>query len=259
MWRSAYPTTWHQRFAQHIVRRERAANNLVSIEIEAAERSLARLQLAAGVRGAEEDMEHMELSDCHSQNESTSMVEASWAKSVSFAGGYHPEDRDPMRCGTPAALRTDICGYLADDESEAPRALRVNTQYSRSPDVSLPHLNTPAPTPELLQSPVYPLRALNPSEVWEEEAIAAPILYAPVPLRPLINPEILLLGYYEESLLGQDPTSSSFAEGSLERNMDRRTERIRGLLDDLNKIHDDIDSFLKHRRALLRENGEQVS
>lgn len=252
MWRSGAPTTWQQRFAQHVVKRERVENNKVQLEIEAAERSLARLQLAVRASGAEYGDEDLEVSDCLSQDEST-IVSAGWGSSISFAGRYHPEHRDPMRRGTPAVMPTISDGYLADDEREVPRTLRRTTRCSGNSDVSLPYLAPTPPTPELLQSPVYALRALNPSEVWDEEATVVPIIYAPVPLRPLIQPELLLVGY-EESHLGQDSNSSSTAERYPEGNTDPRIKRIGGLLDDLNKIHDDLTSFLENRRAFFQDN-----
>lgn len=243
MWRSAGPTTWQQRAAQHIVKREQIENNMVQLQIEAAEQSLARLQLAAVPQGVEHDDEVSEVSDCVSQSESASL-EASRGNSISFSSGYHPENRGPMRCGTPAPapLSTDADGYLADDETEMPRALRRQSRCS-SISSNVSRLTPLLPTPSPLQSPVHFPRPLKPSEVWDEEAPVEPI-HAPVPLRPLIKPELLLVGYYEEPHNGSD---STFSKTLAQRTMDQRLERIFVLLDDLKKIHSDLDSFLEHR------------
>ncbi|KAI7779850.1 hypothetical protein LA080_000264 [Diaporthe eres] len=241
MWRNAVSTTWQQRAAQHIVKREQIENNMVQLQIEAAEQSLARLQLAAAPQGVEHEDEGSEVSDCVSQSGPNSM-EASWGNSVSFSGDYHPQDRQPMRHGTPAALPTDANGYLADDEGETTRALRRKTRGSASPS-NVSCLTLLLPTPSPLQSPALSPRPLKPSEVWDEEAPGEPI-YAPVPLRPLIKPELLLVGYFEEPHMGSD---STFLKNSGARTMDQRLERISGLLDDLKKIHKDLHSFLGHR------------
>lgn len=241
MWRNAVPTTWQQKASQHIVKREQIENNMVQLQIEAAEQSLARLQLAAAPHGVEHEDEESEVSDCVSQSGLNSMMEASWGNSVSFSGDYHPEDRQPIRRGTPTALPTDANGYLADDEGETPRALRRKTRGSPSPS-NVSCLTLLLPTPSPLQSPVLFPRPLKPSEVWDE-APAEPI-YAPVPLRPLIKPELLLVGYFEEPNTSSDPT---FLKNSRARTMDQRLERLFGLLDDLKKIHKDLDSFLGHR------------
>lgn len=243
MWRSAGPTTWQQRAAQHIVKREQIENNMVQLQIEAAEQSLARLQLAAVPQGVEHDDEVSEVSDCVSQSESASL-EASRGNSISFSSGYHPENRGAMRCGTPAPapLSTDADGYLADDETEMPRALRRQSRCS-SISSNVSRLTPLLPTPSPLQSPVHFPRPLKPSEVWDEGAPVEPI-HAPVPLRPLIKPELLLVGYYEEPHNGSD---STFSKTLPQRTMDQRLERIFVLLDDLKKIHSDLDSFLEHR------------
>lgn len=244
MWRNAGPTTWQQRAAQHIVKREQIENNRMQLQIEATEQTLARLQLMARPHDVEHEDEVSEVSDCISENELASMVETSWGNSVSFSGRYHPEDNRPMRPGTPAALPTDANGYLADDEREAPRTLRRKTRCSASSSkISFPCPTPLPPTPEPLQSPVPFPRPLKPSEVWDEEA-PLQLIYAPVPLRPLIKPELLLVGYYKEPHNGSD---SAFSKRSAARTMDQRLERIFGLLDDLKKIHKDLDSFLEHR------------
>lgn len=241
MWRNAVPTTWQQRAAQHIVKREQIENTMVQLQIEAAEQSLARLQLAAAAHGVEHEDEGSEVSDCVSQSVPNSM-EASWGNSVSFSGDCHPQDRQPMRRGTPTALPTDANGYLADDEGETPRALRREAHGSPSPS-NVSCLTLPLPTPSPLQSPILSPRPLKPSEVCDEEALAEPI-YAPVPLRPLIKPELLLVGYFEGP---HNRSDSKYLKNSRATTMDQRLERISGLLDDLKKIHKDLDSFLGHR------------
>lgn len=230
VWRNAVPVTWQQRVAEHIVKREQFENNLVQKEIEAAEQSLARLKLAAKLQRAEDGEEQYEVSDIISQ-ESASTVEAVWGRNVSFSNANHPENRDPVRPGTPFVLLINTNGYLTDDEGEAPHVSRSETRNSASYNMSPPSLT---PNPELLHSPVPSLRSLNPSEVWDDEMPVGPILYAPVPLRPLIKPELLLVGYEEPR-----PEST--------------IERISALLDELKSLHDDVDSLLRQRRALSKD------
>lgn len=230
MWRNAVPVTWQQRVAEQIVKREQFENKLVQEQIEAAERSLAKLQLAAGLQCTEDDGEEYEVSDIISQ-ESASTVEAVWGRNVSFSNANHPENRDPVRPGTPFVLLINSNGYLTDDEGEAPYVSRRETRSSASSNMPLPSLT---PTPELLQSPVPSLRSLNPSEVWDDQMPVGPILYAPVPLRPLIKPELLLVGYEEPR-----PEST--------------IERISALLEDLKCLHDDVLSLLRQRRALSKD------
>lgn len=214
---------------------------MVQLEIEAAEQSLARLKLAAGPHGVEHEDEGTEMSDCFSKAESA-FAEAGWGNGVSFSDGHHPGDRHPIRRGRPTALPTDADGYLADDEREMPRAVRRKTRGSASPS-NVSCVSPLSSTPEPLQSPVHYPRPLKPSEVWDEET-PIKLIYAPVPLRPLIKPELLLVGYYEEPHNNSD---SAFLKSSRARTMDQRLERIVGLLDDLKKIHKDLDSFLRNR------------
>lgn len=222
MWRNAVPTTWPQRVAQHIVKREQFKNNMVQLEIEAAEQSLAKLQLAAAGLHESDD----EVSECSSPDVSAS-VEDGCGSSVSFSTGYHPEStyRNLIRPGTPVVLPATPVSDITDDEDDG--------SFS---DDSLLHPTPPPPTPEPHQSPVYLFRALNASEFWDEEAPVEPILYAPVPLRPLINPEQLLVGYYEEP-----------EESSPEEIMDRRRKMISGFLSDIDKIQEERESMLRHR------------
>lgn len=194
MWRNAVPVTWQQRVAEHFVKREQFENTLVQEQIEAAERSLARLQLAAELQCTEDDEEKFEVSNIISSNGSASTVEAVWGKNVSFSNGNPPENRDPVRPGTPFVQLINSNRSLMDDEGEAPRVSRTETRSYVSSNVSSLVLT---PTSELRQSPVPCLRSLNPSEFCDDEMPVGPILYAPVPLRPLIKPELLLLGYEE--------------------------------------------------------------
>lgn len=229
MWRNAGPVTWQQRAAENIVKREQFENQRVQEQIEATERSLARLQLAAGLQCTENDKGDYEVSII--SQESASTVEAVWGKNVSFSNGDHPEYRNPIRPGTPFVQLINSNGNLTDDEWETPRVSRTETRSSVSSKVSSPILT---PTPELLQSPVPSLRSLNPSEVWDDEAPVGPILYHPVPLRPLIKPEMLLVGY-------QEPRPES------------PTARINAFHDELKKLVDNVETLSRLLGTLSKD------
>lgn len=253
MWRNATTT---KRSAQRVVERERIENNKVRAEIEAARQCLARLQLALALADAEDEDEENEL-ELISQNKSASAMETGFGNSVSFSAGSHPEARDPIRRGTPAFL--PVIDYDADDESEedygSPSGVPLPrlTPTPEPSDVFMPCLApTPGlsdvscltPTPELLQSPEYSLRALNPSEVWDEEAPVEPILYAPVPQRPFIEPELLLLNYHEKPD-GADNTSGTAISPDVVRQ--ERLDRILGLVSDIKRVYNDLETLLRNR------------
>lgn len=231
MWRNAVPVTWQQRDAENIVKREQSENQRVQEQIEATEQSLARLQLAAGLRCTEGDEREFEVSNIISPNGSTSTVEAVWGRNVFFSNGDHPENRNPVRPGTPFIQLINPNGNLTDDEGEAPRVSRTETRSSVSSKVSSPVLT---PTPELLQSPVPSLRSLNPSEVWDEEVPVGPILYAPVPLRPLIKPELLLVGY-------EEPRPES------------HIDRMNAFRDELKRFQDNVEALSRLLRTLSKD------
>lgn len=251
MWRNATTTTWQQRSAQRVVKRERIENNSVRAEIEAVRQVLARLQLALALAGSEDEDEEF-----ISQIKPASSMETVCGNSVSFPAGYHPEARDPMRRGTPAF--PPVIDYDADDESEEdpgspsgvpPPCLTPTPGPSDvfmpclAPTPSLSDVSCLTPTPELLHSPEYPLRALDPSEIWDEEAPAEPILYAPVPQRPFREPELLLLNYHEKP--DEDTASDTAVSPDLVRQ--ERLDRILGLVSDIKRVHNDLETLLRNR------------
>lgn len=257
MWRNAKPTTWQQRAVQRVVERERVENDSVRAEIEAARQCLARLQLALALAGPDDEDEEDEL-QLISQNKPASAMETGCGNNVSFSAGYHPEARDPIRRGTPAF--PPVIDYDADDESEEEFSGSLSgvtlprlTPTPEPSDVFIACLDpTPGlsdvscltPTPELLESPEYSLRALNPSEVWDEEAPVEPILYAPVPQRPFREPELLLLGYHEKPY-GTDTASNTAVSPDVVRQ--ERLERILGLVSDIKRVHHDLETLLRTR------------
>lgn len=160
-------------------------------EIEAAERTLARfVTLVAELNDAERQDEELEVSRSIVGPQNAS------GNRVTFTARNHPENRKPLRSGTPTVLPILCDGYLADDERDPPTSSRRKTRRSGSSTVPLRHLALPPPMLEPLRSPVYILRALKTSEIWNEE-VSEPILHAPMPLRPLREPELLLAGYNE--------------------------------------------------------------
>jgi len=105
-----------------------------------------------------------------------------------------------MRPGTPAVLPVRLTDYFADDERENTTTLggRKTRRSGKSSNVSLLQPAPPPSTSEPLQSPAYVPRALNPLEVWDDNVPVEPFLHAPVPLRPLREPELLLAGHNNE-------------------------------------------------------------
>jgi hypothetical protein len=85
-----------------------------------------------------------------------------------------------------------VSGYFADDENESSTALR------KSSSVPMPRLAPPPATLESLQSPAYILRSLDPSEIWDDTVHSEPVVHAPMPLRPIREPELLLAGHNNE-------------------------------------------------------------
>ncbi|KAJ0118263.1 hypothetical protein J7T55_009046 [Diaporthe amygdali] len=167
-----------------------------------------RNQVRLFVEHGHED--NLEVSGFNLQHEAA-FVENGSGHRVSFVVGDHPEERDPMRPGTPAFLPETLdAGYLADSEGE------VGDFPSSQPA-------SPSPSPKPLPSLPHPVRDLLPSEFWDDDAPVEsssgqlPKLFAPVPLRPFGgvygNAELLLAGYTSDS---ERPTSlpvdSSFSE-----------------------------------------------
>lgn len=196
-----------KRAIQLMIEREQIQNKLVQEEIEAAEQTLARfMTLVAERNDAERQDEELKVS--HSI---VGSQKSASGNRVTFTAGNHPEIRKPLRSGTPTVLPILCDGYFADDERDAPVSSRRKTRRpGRSSTVPSRHLALPPPTLELLRSPIYILRALKPSEVWDEE-VSGPILYAPVPLRPFREPELLLVGYNEKARDDSASTSSGTA------------------------------------------------
>lgn len=181
-----------ERAVQWVVERERILNNRVKEAVEIAEEKLAELlRLVAHSRSVGLLEVQDEAIDSMAQGMKASPASLGHGK-VSFTVENHPEDRDPIRPGTPGPnpiIRPD--DYFADDEEESPGALTRRTRCSRKP-------SCPVPAPPVLvplQSPTYVLRALKSSEIWDEDAPAEPVLRAPAPLRPLRELDLLLAGH----------------------------------------------------------------
>lgn len=188
---------------QLMIERERIQNRLVQEEIEAAERNVARLMtLVAELNDAERQDEEYKV-----RRSTAGSLKSASGNRVTFTAGNHPETRKPLRSGTPTVLPI-LCdlGYLGDDERDPPASSRRKTRRPSSSTVPLSHLALPPPTLEPLRSPIYVLRALKPSEVWDQE-VSGPVLYAPVPLRPFREPESLLVGYEK----ARDDSASAFS------------------------------------------------
>lgn len=195
-----------KRAIQLTIEREQIQNKLVQEEIEAAEQTLAKfMTLVAERNDAERHDEELKVS--HSI---VGSQKSASENRVTFTAGNHPEIRKPLRSGTPTVLPMFCDGYFADDEREPPVSPRRKTRRPGRSSTVPCHLALPPPTLELLRSPIYILRALKPSEVWDEE-VSGPILYAPVPLRPFREPELLLVGYNEKARDDSASTSSGAA------------------------------------------------
>ncbi|KAG8166089.1 hypothetical protein KVR01_004641 [Diaporthe batatas] len=186
---------------QWVVERERVLNSRVQEAVNAAEETLAELlQLESHLSNAGCQEVQDEVVNSMAQRAKPSLAAPGHGK-VSFTIEKHPEDRDPMRPGTPGSNPIRVDGYFADDEDESPAALtRRKTRCSGRP-------SCPAPAPEMtepLQSPGYVLRALKSSEIWDEDAPAEPVLHAPTPLRPVRELDLLLAGHDSTTEIGKE-------------------------------------------------------
>lgn len=185
--------------SDRVVERERVLNNRVQAAVETAEESLVELlRLVARVSGVGLGGVQDEVLDSMAQGTKASIASL-WHGQVHFTVENYPEDRDPIRPGTPGLSLDD---YLADDEQESAGASRRKTaRYSGRLPLTVPSSAMLEP----LQSPIYVLRALKPSEFWDEYTPAEPVLHAPAPLRPLRELESLIARYNGMTEAGKEP------------------------------------------------------
>lgn len=188
------------------IERDQVQNRLMQSTMESAARKMARLQDQVRLFVAQDENE-VSSSGFQSKGEPVNKV--------SFSGVDHPEERDLVRPGTPAVLQA-----ILDNDSVDPGVL-----YPASS----------RPTPDQSQSPPHFVRELLPSEVWEEADMPRwPIVFSPVPRRPLRSVAHLLMNYVEQAVSDDelfvsplsDADLSDFSEDIVGRRMGKMVDEL---------------------------------